>query len=331
MQQLSLASVNQSLLFQGRPGDPRLGEWVRTAGTGSEKSSAFAMGLYGCPDDLGVQRNRGRAGAAGGPDGIRKYFYKIAWPLEKNWEKRLELTDWGNTRPGNDILYNHSQAQAAARAIAASGATVLPLGGGHDHVAPNFSGFAEGIREKHGKKTKLGLLNIDPHLDVRPLEENLPHSGSGFRQLIDTGVIQGSDLTEFGARSGHNAREHFEYCAKQKVRVCDFDTLRAGQPQRFFKSELSRLIKTRPFVGISVDMDMCHEVEGVSAPAVIGFTAWELCQMAWIAGQCRQVQYFEIAEVAPSLDPQERSARVGAEILFWFMRGRLLLASKPKK
>lgn len=34
----------------------------------------------------------------------------------------------------------------------------------------------------------VGIVNIDAHLDVRPLKENRTHSGSPFRQLLEEGL-----------------------------------------------------------------------------------------------------------------------------------------------
>lgn len=313
-------SVDSNLLFQGRADDPRLGQWVQS--TYVEKSPRRISTIYGCPDDLGVQRNRGRPGAAGGPTGIRKHFYKIAMPLEASFEKKLLLSDIGDIEITGVMKDNHDAAFRAAQMLAASGHTVIPLGGGHDYVAPNFGGFAAGYQQKHGKSKRLGLINIDPHLDVRPLEDGMPHSGTGFRQLVDGGVLRGSDFVEFGARSGRNAREHFTYCKAKKIRVQLFDAVRRKDVTKAFQQELARLTKECDAIGISIDMDACSEGEGVSAPAVIGFTAWEMCQFAFLAGKQPKVKYLEIAEVAPSLEPTERTARIAAEVIFSFLLGQ---------
>lgn len=312
--------VDPSLLFQRRADDPRLGQWVQP--TLVEKSPRNISTIYGCPDDLGVQRNRGRPGAAGGPAGIRKHFYKIAMPLEESFEKKLLLLDVGDIEITGVMTEHHHAAFHAAQTLAARGHTIIPLGGGHDYVAPNFSGFATGYRERHGKAKRLGLINIDPHLDVRPLENDIPHSGTGFRQLIDGAVIRGADFVEFGARSGRNAREHFAYCQAKKIRVQLFDDVRRKDAIKTFQQELTRLAKTCDAIGVSIDMDACAEGEGVSAPAVIGFSAWEMCQFAFLAGKQAKVKYLEIAEVAPSLEPTERTARIAAEVIFSFLLGQ---------
>ncbi len=309
------------LFFRGRPGDPRLGEWVSIIESPGifEPSQKHAFVLYGCPDDKGVELNKGRKGAAQGPDGIRKQFYKMTAPMDSAWEKKLALGDWGNCGVDKNILTTHSHAEAMASAIAEVGHGVIVLGGGHDFVAPNFSGFVKGQKGK----TKCGLINIDPHLDVRPWENKLPHSGTGFRTLLETKQLAPKHFIEFGARSNRNAVEHFQYCKKLGVPVVTFENIRkSGSALSHFSKALKKLAQGVDKVGVSFDMDACSEIEGVSAPTVVGFSAWEFCEFAYLAGKTSKVGYLEIAEVAPTLDPSERTTRLAAEVLYYFLRGR---------
>jgi arginase family enzyme len=77
-------------------------------------------------------------------------------------------------------------------------------------------------------------------------------------------------------------------------------------------------------------MDACNELEGVSAAPVLGFTAWELCQFAFLAGSNPKIGYLELAEVAPSLDPTGRGARIAAEVIYYFTKGILNRVSRVR-
>src|SRR6516225_10903931 len=60
-----------------RGGDPRLGEIVEFwKGDPAALQSGRAV-IIGFPQDEGVQRNQGRAGAAEAPDAIRHWLYKL--------------------------------------------------------------------------------------------------------------------------------------------------------------------------------------------------------------------------------------------------------------
>lgn len=313
----------EQVFFKGRPGDPRLGEWAKTIAIeelhGSKQPSIV---LIGAPDDTGVKLNRGRPGAKDGPDAIRSAFYKFAWPLSPRFD-RFRWLDAGNIHVSDQILITHERAFNAASMIAACGATVIALGGGHDFAAPHILGTFSGLRESKRAK-KFGVINVDPHLDVREFENGLPHSGTPFRQILESGMVSGPNLIQFGARNGRNARAHFEFCKTKKVKVREFGGLRGkGSIINQFKSELAALSKRCEAVALTIDMDSCADMEGVSAAPVIGFSAWELCQMAELAGANRKVAILELAEVAPSLDPTGRSARIAAEVLFHFLLGRI--------
>lgn len=316
-------SINPTDFFaKGRLGDPRLGESVKTIRLGDSPQTKNSLILYGCPDDTGVLANRGRAGAKGGPDSIRKHLYKMTLPMQFSKSKSFSLYDAGNIEIADSITQTHENAYQTAKTIAQTKSTLLALGGGHDFAAPNFLGFIDGKKSK-----KIGLINVDPHLDVRELENSLPHSGTPFRQILDSGKISPKNFVEFGIRQNRNARPHYEWCKKQKVQILTWEEIRLKQAaaHKQFSLVLSKLSKVNELVGVTVDIDSCESAEGASAAPVLGFTATELYFIAKAAGLNKKVQYFEICEVAPVLDSTERSSRIAAEILFAFMEARTTL------
>ncbi len=316
-----MQSINPTDLFtKGREGDPRLGESVQVIHTlKSLKAALNPLVLYGCPDDTGVKHNRGRAGAAQGPDSIRKHLYKMTSSMHMDWTKKFTLFDAGNIDVSNSILETHKNAFDAAKLYAENQSTVIALGGGHDFAAPNFLGFIDGIKTK-----KAGLINIDPHLDVRELENNLPHSGTPFRQILESGKISPKNFVQFGARSNRNAKSHYEWCKKQKVQISTWEQIRLKPTPvaKQFTSYLTKLSKVSDVVGVTIDIDCCESAEGSSAAPVLGFTATELYFIAKAAGLQKKVRFLEICEVAPSLDSTERSSRIAAEIIFAFLEAR---------
>lgn len=326
--------VNEYLLFKGRAGDPRLGEIVQRGESPPHLAPKKENCLFwGCPDDTGVVRNRGRAGAKEGPDSIRKHLYRMTPPMDFAWEAHLLLQDFGNLVPGANIRETHTRCRAEVAQLARAGGTIIALGGGHDFAAPNFLGFLEGARETTSEKFKPGLINIDPHLDVRELEEGLPHSGTPFREILESDQLDGKSFVQFGIRGNRNARAHYEYCIDKGVKILSLETLRVQTHSvtKQFRETLSELGNKRTHIGVTIDMDACFEAEGTSAAPVLGFSAQELCRMAELSGRHLKVRFLEIAEVAPPLDPHERSSRIAAEIIYSFLRGRASALAAKKK
>ena len=321
-----LTPVSSELFFKGRPGDLRLGEWI--TGNSFEESQCFA--LMGCPDDTGVLLNRGRAGAAQGPNEIRRAFYKMAFPMEGSWEG-FSLKDFGNIDVSKDICSTHRKVYEASQFLSKSTQGLILLGGGHDFAAPGFLGFISGRRFLNSKAS-FGLVNIDPHLDVRELEENKPNSGTPFRQILESGEIQGSHLIQFGCRENRNSQTHFNFCKENQVQMVSLEKIRLKHPSSLhtFKQAVSPLMRKVTELGVTLDMDSCSEVTGTSAAPGIGFSVSELYEIAYWVGTQTKVRYFEIAEVAPGLDPSGKTALSAAELLYGFLLGRARssLASK---
>lgn len=306
------------VFFKGRPDDPRLGDWVKSSEPNQAvQSDRKGFVLFGYPDDLGVRLNKGRAGAKDGPNSIRKHLYKMARP--EGWGG-IELLDWGNIEITDDIVENHARAEKLAKLASEKGFTGIFLGGGHDYAAPSFLGATSGT----AAGAKWGLINIDPHLDVRPWENKLPHSGTPFRTILESGKLAGENFVEFGARTSRNSSAHWKYCQEKQVQIDTWETIRVNEkrPAELFGHRLWQLATKTQRIGVTFDMDACFETEGVSAPAVVGFSAWEMIEMAGVAGRCAEVRYIEVAEVAPALEGAERSSRIAAEIIHAFLSAR---------
>lgn len=58
------------------------------------------------------------------------------------------------------------------------------VGGGNDQSYPNAAALLDAVAEGY-LKGPVGVVNIDAHLDVRPLNNAKVHSGSPFRLLLE--------------------------------------------------------------------------------------------------------------------------------------------------
>lgn len=59
-------------------------------------------------------------------------------------------------------------------------AVLYAIGGSNDQSYPNAKSLLNVF-----PNCKIGVINIDSHFDVRPLEEGKAHSGSPFRLLLE--------------------------------------------------------------------------------------------------------------------------------------------------
>jgi formiminoglutamase len=139
--------------------------------------------LIGFPYDEGVRRNNGRIGAKFGPKSFRELLKRTGTVVNAEYDdldlrKYLKISDGGNINEDLTLEEGHQQLEQRIEQLISKGKIPFVVGGGNDQSYPNASALL-----KNSKLTY--VINIDAHLDVRPLKEGKTHSGSPFRQLIE--------------------------------------------------------------------------------------------------------------------------------------------------
>ena len=165
-------------LFYSRndPKDRRLGELIGRAAI--DEVTEWTVAIIGVPEDRGITANKGRAGAAAGPDDIRRRLYKLTPGFNSDF-MRLRIVDVGNVDTKELTLaeVHDAETEAVAEIVARGGLPVV-LGGGHDLTYPGVRGLVTGANIGRGG---MGLINVDAHLDVRSDENGINSGTSGAR------------------------------------------------------------------------------------------------------------------------------------------------------
>lgn len=94
----------------------------------------------------------------------------------------IKISDAGDIDPDCDLEKAHELLKDKVAEIIKNGGIPFVIGGGNDQSYPNASGMFEST------EGSIGVVNIDAHLDVRPLKEGKVHSGSPFRLLLEDGM-----------------------------------------------------------------------------------------------------------------------------------------------
>lgn len=270
--------------------------------------------LLGFPDDKGVENNKGRVGAKDGPSAFRKQFLKLggANPVHEM------MIDKGDVEIDRDETgQNHQRATAFVKEHHREHDFSLIIGGGHDYAYPHL----QGVKEAYGQHFRLGCINIDAHLDLRP-DEGAILSGSPFYMAIDRNVLQGHRLIEFGIQYHCNSQHLWEYAHKQEITVMTFDQLRNGKAIEEFRDALEELCESCDGVVISMDLDSIQAASapGVSAPAPEGFTPSDLLQIIEMSGRDDNVKSLGIYELNPIYDRDDHTARLASLAAYNFCR-----------
>ena len=308
-------------LFYSRndPKDRRLGELVHRGKMSSVRDSDVV--IIGVPEDRGILANKGRAGAAKGPDDVRRRLYKLTPGFNMDLD-RIRVIDAGNiSTKGLTLEEVHLALQEAVADVVSRGGIPLVIGGGHDLTYPGLAGLVRGAGLK---KDSLGLINVDSHLDVRTDENGINSGTSFYRALtqLPNKALSGSAFVEFGIQELYNSPYYYNWVKKQGGSVFTLKEVSERVMESFIQA-LSMVSKKGHTVAISLDIDAVRSTEapGASASNPSGLKAPELDKIAYLAGRSPQIRYLDIMEVSPPLDQDHRTASLAASSIFWFLRG----------
>jgi formiminoglutamase len=296
--------------------DRRLGEVVEVWQGNAAALKPGRPVLIGFPQDEGVRRNHGRPGAAEAPREIRHFLYRLTtWDTAHDLDLTLQPPlDAGNVRIEGTLEESQQALAEVVAGVLQAGAVPIVLGGGHETAFGHFLGYgAAGGR--------LGIINIDAHLDVRPCTEGRGHSGSPFRQALEHPLhpLEGTHYICLGAQPSSVSRQHWLY-ARQHGCVVRW----AHEVEReLLGEECERLAAEDCQVYVSIDADAVamDTVPGVSAPNPLGLPGSLVIDWARQAGSLSQVSSLDLVEINPRIDRDGQSARWAALVVWHFLAG----------
>jgi formiminoglutamase len=277
--------------------------------------------LLGFPHDEGVGINEGRVGAKRGPERFRSWlerFGTVQNPEQDTDLSVLSVTDAGDIPAEIPLSEAHARLTQTVGAILVKGGIPFVVGGGNDQSYPNALALLH-----HREGNPVGVINIDAHLDVRPLIDGQAHSGSPFRLLLENNWFQGENFIEFAAQGSQCSREHAQYIHSKNGRVLWLDDiLRKGPAVESFRIALGDLASNCSSLFVSFDLDSIagSDAPGVSCPGVLGLSARDAISIAWQSGRHPLVSLFDLSEYNPIIE-DERTGRLAAGLFYYFCLG----------
>ena len=292
------------------PNDPRLGEIVSFD---QNDYAAADIVILGCPQDEGVRRNNGRAGAAVAPSAIRQQFYRLT-PF--NIKKRL--VDLGDVRIGASLEETHDTHCAVVKQVLLDGKQLIVLGGGNDISYPDGRAMAEVF----GPEKWIGI-SVDSHLDVRVAEQR--NSGTAYRQLLEEGFLLPNYFYEVAYQTHLASPIYYKYLRDLGVHRISLEILRSReQADLELKENIRQLFigqssSLNTFFGFDIDAVRASDAPGASAPSPLGLRAGEFITLVKYAASLANTKLIEFSEVNPKYDIDDTTARLVAIAMHRFI------------
>ncbi len=226
-----------------------------SSGDSKTPAAAPAVAILGFPSDLGTARNGGRTGGVSGPEHFRKFLRTKGTVVDPETGISIEgvpIVDAGDAFPAGAVGSTmtleeaHSRMRAGVRSLLDKGYIPFCVGGSNDQSYCTARALLD-------SKQRLAVVNIDAHLDVRPLVENkegelegaedgqtvmpatatltcapgppaaqprwLAHSGSPFRLLLCQEGFSGSSFCVFAAQGMQCSAQHTRFITERGGRV----------------------------------------------------------------------------------------------------------------
>lgn len=267
--------------------------------------------LQGFAVDEGVRRNQGRVGAKEAPPIVRKNLsnFPVVTP-------EFRLLDFGDIKCEDGHLESAQEqlSNTIAKTLSKGGKSVV-LGGGHEVTFAHYSGIRKAFPNK-----KIGIINIDAHFDNREIKSDVgATSGTGFWQMAQSGEINSLHI---GIQRNSNTLKLFDTAHQYKMNYILADEIFfENLPSVYAKIDELTEVCDILYVTICMDVFNASIAPGVSAPSYNGiFADASFMHLYRHILKSLKLVALDVAEVNPSIDIAERTARLAASLINeWFM------------
>lgn len=279
---------------------------------------------------LGVPLSRSSISASGAsefPDAFRRAWRGFA---TYNLDDDVDLTEMTALDAGDVPMHVTDISKCHDNIIQASSllhrhfldSKLCAIGGDHSITAMMVKGMHEAKPSE-----KIGILQFDTHFDLRDMSDNGPSNGTPMRNLIESGVVDGSNMYNIGLHGFFNTKDLKQYADEKGV---NYFTLRAARKKGIEETvqqcleELSSKVDT---IYLTVDMDVLDiaYAPGVPASTPGGMTTEELLEGVLAASRHPKVKAMDIVCLDPLKDTLvQPTVKLGTHVFLTFLTGVML-------
>ena len=288
--------------------DQRFWQIIQDFSKINKSSKKQKVCFVGFPSDDGVKYNLGRVGSALAPDVIRNKM------LSMPKVERIKLFDAGNVEKKENSLSSHQLIYAKIISnIISKNSLAIGLGGGHEIAYGTFNGVKKALK----KNTKIGIINFDAHLDMRPYDKGTS-SGTMFKQIADEN--EEFHYLPIGIQTTGNTQRLFSIAKEHNISIITFEDTINKVLEELQESIVNFIDKVDAvYLTFCMDVFDISDAPGVSAPCAIGIDKRLVLQLIQTICSSKKIVAVDFAEVNPSLDIDERTSRLVAYLIHYII------------
>jgi len=254
---------------------------------------------------IGVKEDRNsinNLGTGSNLSQIRKELYEL---FPGSWHKKI--IDLGNIEKGNNVSDTYFALKEVVSFLLKKNIIVILIGGGNDILYANYRAY-------DSLEQVVNLVSVDAKFDLGSFEDELSAESYLYKIIMD----KPNNLFNFsniGYQTYFNSQDE-----KELIKNLFFDAYRLG--------EISQNIEvTEPILRdadiVSIDLGAIKHTEATANKKASpnGLTGVESCAIARYAGLSDKVSSFGIYEYNPKLDNDNQSAKLIAQIIWYFIEG----------
>jgi formiminoglutamase len=279
---------------------------------------------------LGVPLSRSSISASGAsefPEAFRRSWRSFA---TYNLDDNVDLADMTVLDAGDvpmhvtDISKCHNNIIQASALLQSHflDSKVCAIGGDHSITAMMVKGMHEAKPSE-----RIGILQFDTHFDLRDMSDNGPSNGTPMRNLIESGVVDGSNMYNIGLHGFFNTKDLKQYADEKGVNYLTLREARKKGIEETVQQCLEELSSKVDTIYLTVDMDVLDiaYAPGVPASTPGGMTTEELLEGVLAAGKHPKVKAMDIVCLDPLKDTLvQPTVKLGTHVFLTFLTGVML-------
>jgi formiminoglutamase len=262
------------------------------------------------------------SGASMTPNALRELFSAVTtYSIDHDVDlQQLSAKDMGDIQMHvTDLLQCHANIEQGLTNVYRALPHLFPIiaGGDHSITCPSVKAF------KKRFQGKVGIVQIDSHMDVRNLEDGGPTNGTPIRGLIESDTVEGKHIAQIGIHSFANSKPYRDYAVSKGITQFTARQVAREGIESLVEQAMAIAGNGTDAIYVTVDMDVLDQAYAPGVPAMVpaGMTSWQLLDAVYLLGQNPKVKGFDIVCVDPMQDPRRATVRMTLHTILTFLAG----------